>query len=129
MWKRDLGPAGYVNCKYVIKCQAQKTSFFYTNDFPESKNDPFFLQGNLTAGIFVHKMSSEYSKKRTVINIDSHVVSMCKENLDYSTCVMIIYYNAIWYHDEFHTIMFQWSCYLIKLNLWLKYWFKHIIWD
>lgn len=36
-------------------------------------------------------MSSEYSKKRTVINIDSHVVSMCKENLDYSTCVMIIY--------------------------------------
>lgn len=40
-------------------------------------------------------MSSEYSKKRTVINIDSHVVSMCKENLDYSTCVMIIYYNAI----------------------------------
>lgn len=59
MWNRDLGPAGYVNCKYVIKCQAQKTSFFYSNDFPESKNDPIFLQGNLTAGIFVHKMSSE----------------------------------------------------------------------
>lgn len=50
-------------------------------------------------------MSSEYSKKRTVINIDSHVVSMCKENLDYSTCVMIIYYNVIWYYDEFHTIV------------------------
>lgn len=57
----------------------------------------FFLQGNLTAGIFVHKMSSKYSKKWTVMNvyIHSHVVSMCKENLDYSTCVMIIYYNAM----------------------------------
>lgn len=95
MWNRDLGPAGYVNCKYVIKCQAQKTSFFYSNDFPEIKNDPIFLQGNLTAGIFVHKMSSKYSKKRTVMNIHSHVVCMCKENLNYSTCVMIIYYNAI----------------------------------
>lgn len=29
------------------------------------------------------------------MNIHSHVVSMCKENLDYSTCVMIIYYNAM----------------------------------
>lgn len=40
-------------------------------------------------------MSFEYSKKRIVINIDLYVVSMCKENLDYFICVMIIYYNVM----------------------------------